>query len=59
MDKIKDDPMRRLGYQMIINWIKQSDGPHARVIQEDFEKAITKVMDEIKKVMLIFYYSNF
>lgn len=43
MDKIKVDPMRRLGYQMIINWINQSDGPHARVIQEDFEKAITKV----------------
>lgn len=43
MDKIKDDPMRRLGYQMIINWTNQSDGPNARVIQEDFEKAITKV----------------
>lgn len=43
MDKIKDDPIRRLGYQMIINWINQSDGPHAPVIQEDFEKAKTKV----------------
>lgn len=50
--------MRRLGNQ-IIDWINQSDEAHARVIQEDFEKAITKVMDEIKKVMLILYYSNF
>lgn len=59
IEEIKDDPMRRLGYQMIINWINQSDGAHARVLKEDFEKAITKVMDEIKKVMLILYYSNF
>lgn len=49
IEEIKDDPMRRLGYQMIINWINQSDGAHARVLKEDFEKAITKVMDEIKK----------
>lgn len=58
IEKIKDDPMRRLGNQ-IIDWINHSDETHARVIQEDFEKAITKVMDEIKKVMLILYYSNF
>lgn len=59
IEEIKDDPMLRVGYQIIIKWINQSDGPHARLIQEDFEKAITKVIDEIKKVMLMFYHSNF